>query len=426
MKPSSLRLCALAGCVVFAACWQPTELSRLQYTPNVDAIRDRGASPLSYRVLHSFGAGHDGSDPNELISVGDRFYGTTSGGGTKYCGGNYGGCGTIFSITADGKEHVLHNFGYKNDGSAPNGGLTEVSGTLYGATTSGGAYGYGTIFSITSRGKEKVLYSFGLKPDGEYPNGDLTDVGGTIYGTTFGGGLARGLDCSAEGCGTVFSVTRAGRERVLHRFHSEADGWYPAAGLVDVGGTLYGTTYQGGVYGSFGNWGTLFSITRNGKLKVLHSFGKGNDGWYPSAELIDVEGTLYGTTKGGGTGRCGGGYGGCGTVFSITTAGKERVLHYFNGRDGNFPVASLIDVGGSLYGTTPNGGVNQCSRAYGTCGTVFSIRRDGEEEVLQRFRKGNDGGWYPLVRLTYKSGSFFGTTKFGGAHNGGVVFSLQP
>jgi uncharacterized repeat protein (TIGR03803 family) len=419
MEPSPIArfgVCAVCAGALLTSCGGNAGVG---VSSSVDAIPDRGASPLSYRVLHSFGAGHDGRAPNDLISVGDRFYGTTQGGGVNHCATSDGGCGTLFSITADGKEQVLHNFGNRTDGNDPVTGLIDVDGTLYGATTLGGAHGHGTLFSVTAGGREKVLYSFGVKPDGAYPNGNLIDVGGTFYGTATGGGKG----CGFEGCGMVFSITTDGRERVLHYFDNTnfSDGWYPNAGLVDVGGTLYGTTYQGGYYG----WGTFFSITRTGKEKVLHNFGRGNDGWYPSAVLIDVEGSLYGTTMGGGTGHCGRGYGGCGTVFSITTAGKERLLHSFNRIDGSYPEAGLISVGGTLYGTTRDGGGNQCSPSYGTCGTVFSLTRGGEEKVLQRFRKGNDG-WYPLARLTYKSGSFFGTTRLGGRHNGGVVFALRP
>jgi uncharacterized repeat protein (TIGR03803 family) len=425
MKNSILGLYVLfAGCVAIAACSQTADFSRFQYTPNLNAVPSNEAGSLNFRVLHNFGADRDGSRPNKLISVGDTFYGTTQGGGTNSCP-YYGGCGTFFSINIDGKERVLHNFGYKKDGRNPVAGLIDVGGTLYGATNVGGAYGWGTIFSITPSGKERVLHNFGQKPDGEYPNGDLIDVGGMLYGTTFGGGIAQAPNCSSEGCGTVFSISTDGEYKVLHRFQSGADGWYPDAGLTDVGGTLYGTTFQGGLYGSYGNWGTLFTITRSGKLKVLHSFGKGNDGWYPAAALIDVEGTLYGTTQGGGTGFCGRGYGGCGTVFSISTFGKERMLHSFLGKDGSFPTASLIDVGGTLYGVTSNGGADICSHAYGRCGTVFSITTGGKEKVLHSFHKGA-GGNAPATALTYKNGSLFGTTARGGAFGGGVIFSLTP
>ena len=78
--------------------------------------------------------------------------------------------------------------------------------------------------------------------------------------------------------------------------------------LIDVNGTLYGTTNFGGAYGP----GTVFSISASGKEKVLHSFAGGSDGAGPYGGLIDVNGTLYGTTEfGGGTHRHG-------TVFALT------------------------------------------------------------------------------------------------------------
>jgi uncharacterized repeat protein (TIGR03803 family) len=108
--------------------------------------------------------------------------------------------------------------------------------------------------------------------------------------------------------GTVFKVTLAGVETVLHKFRGGHDGGYPAAGLINVGGTLYGTTRQGGAY----NYGTVFKVTRAGVETVLHSFGRGNDGRSPNAGLINVGGTLYGTTAWGPL------IFGKGTVFKVT------------------------------------------------------------------------------------------------------------
>jgi uncharacterized repeat protein (TIGR03803 family) len=50
--------------------------------------------------------------------------------------------------------------------------------------------------------------------------------------------------------------------------------------------------------------------------KIVHSFGGDSDGDRPVASLIDVSGTLYGTTEFGGTfSRCDSG---CGTVFALS------------------------------------------------------------------------------------------------------------
>jgi len=151
-----------------------------------------------------------------------------------------------------------------------------------------------------------------------------------------------------------------GTEKVLYSFRASAsDGTTPYSGLTDVKGTLYGTTFLSGAYG----YGTVFSITTGGKEKVVHSFGNGTDGKGPQAGLTDVGGTLYGTTIGGGS-NCG--TNGWGTVFKITTSGTENVKHSFGmGTDGISPYARLIDVSG-LYGTTYKGGTS----GYGT---AFSI-----------------------------------------------------
>jgi uncharacterized repeat protein (TIGR03803 family) len=101
---------------------------------------------------------------------------------------------------------------------------------------------------------------------------------------------------------------------------------------------------------------------------VLYSFSGGTDGSFPTANLINVNGMLYGTTSfGGGYYGCGNSNG-CGTVFSIDPkSGTEAVLHSFgSGSDGGSPVAGLINVNGMLYGTTASGGAQRH-------GTVFSI-----------------------------------------------------
>jgi uncharacterized repeat protein (TIGR03803 family) len=318
------------------------------------------------KVLHSFGKGTDGHYPAaNLIDVDGTLYGTTESGGKYGDKGSEAGDGTVFSITTSGIEKVLHNFGKGTDGKYPAANLIDVDGTLYGTTESGGAYdhstsesGDGTVFSITTSGTEKILHNFGKGTDGEYPVASLSDVKGTLYGTTLFGGT--------NGGGTVFRISTSGKEKALHSFGKGTDGSEPDTGLINVNGTLYGTTEFGGVYGHSGTssgefGGTVFSITTAGAEKVLHSFGKGSDGNLPQAGLIDVNGTLYGTTFAGGAySACAlSGSPPCGSVFSITTTGQEKVSYSFGKRgdaDGVRPAASLTNLKGTLYGTTFRGG----------------------------------------------------------------------
>jgi len=404
------RYSLLACCVAIAACSQAPQLSPGRFTPQADGAHERLASPLAYSVVYSFNVAPDGNYPEAgLIDVSGTLYGTTIGGG-KF------NVGTIFTIAASGGESVFYSFSDRPDAFEPGASLIDVSGTLYGTTYQGGKNGDGTVFSITTGGTEEVLYSFkGGKTDGDGPAAALIDVDGTLYGTTYSGGKYDE--------GTVFSVTTGGTEKVLHSFGKGSDdGAYPLADLINVKGTLYGTTQYGGA--SFR--GTVFSITTGGREKVLHSFGGGSaDGSFPYAGLIDVKGTLYGVTTDGGS-FCQPS-GGCGTVFSITTGGTEKVLHSFgSGSDGSAPEAALIDVSGTLYGTTALGGVNGD-------GTVFSITTGGAEVVMHSFAGSPNDGNYPVASLIDVSGTLYGTTEEGGANvcgspntGCGTVFSITP
>jgi len=125
---------------------------------------------------------------------------------------------------------------------------------------------------------------------------------------------------------------------------------------------------------------------------VVYSFKGGSDGAYPLAGLINVNGTLYGTTSQGGVACTDGNLRSCGTVFSITQAGVERVLYAFKGgtTDGARPVGGLVSLGGTLYGTTEWGGNGANSLDYGY-GTVFAVTKRGAERAVYAFAGLPDG-----------------------------------
>jgi uncharacterized repeat protein (TIGR03803 family) len=50
---------------------------------------------------------------------------------------------------------------------------------------------------------------------------------------------------------------RAASETIVYSFTGGSDGGLPSAGLINVGGTLYGTTEGGGAH----NDGTVFAVT---------------------------------------------------------------------------------------------------------------------------------------------------------------------
>jgi len=307
--------------------------------------------------------------------------------------------------TRAASESVVHPFqGGANDGAEPYAGLIYVNNMFYGTTEYGGTgacpLGCGTVFSMTSAGVVKLLHSFGSTPDGAYPVSGLIEVNGTLFGTTSAGGK--------YSVGTVFSIAPTGSNyKVLYSFEGvDGDGGAPYAGLVNVNGTLYGTTEGGGKKDA----GTMFSITTSGTEKVLYPFQGGTkDGLSPVASLINVSGTLYGTTVYGGSSNYG-------TVFSLTTAGHRNWIYSFKGgtKDGEAPRASLIHVGGKLYGITELGGAKGG-------GTLFSVTTAGKETLVQSFG-GSGIGINPVGSLISVSGTFYGTTVGGGTYSAGTVF----
>src|SRR5262249_27023850 len=130
----------------------------------------------TYTVLYNFCSKpncSDGSNPYSSL-VQDptgNLFGTTAGGGSA-C--EPPGCGTVFRLTPDGRYSVVHNFRGSPDGEIPLAGLLrDGAGNLYGVTAYGGSGGGGTIFEITASGKENVLYSFSGGTDGYSPQGPL-------------------------------------------------------------------------------------------------------------------------------------------------------------------------------------------------------------------------------------------------------------
>jgi uncharacterized repeat protein (TIGR03803 family) len=362
-------------------------------------------------VLHSFLGGGDGYQPLAgLTNVNGVLYGTTGFGGyyqTPDC--ERDGCGTIFKITTAGAKKDIHNFKGGSDGNSTFPSLVNVNGVLYGTTSEGGTNNNGgAFFKITPSGVKTLLYSFGGANDGGHDGigpSDIFDVNGVLYGTTYQGG--------ANGDGTVFSITTSGVERVLYSFAGGSDSANPES-LTSLNGVVYGTASGGTILcGGQGGQacGTIFAVTTSGTESVLYDFTGGSDGGDPEG-ITAVNGVLYGTTST--------------TVFQLTTSGAESTLHTFaGGNDGSGPTAALTNVNGVLYGTTTaggGGGGSHCS-AYGGCGTVFSITTSGAESVLYNFPAYTDGA-FPQSGLANVNGVLYGTTRHGGAMGIGTVFSL--
>jgi uncharacterized repeat protein (TIGR03803 family) len=173
--------------------------------------------------------------------------------------------------------------------------------------------------------------------------------------------------------------------------------------------------------GFFLLWATTAIALSAQTFETLHSFD-GTDGSYPSAALVQAtNGKFYGTTGGGGPN-------GQGTVFKITPNGTLTTLHSFNFTDGYSPYAALVQAAnGEFYGTTQFGGANSaCGSGIG-CGTVFKITLSGNLTALYSFcsqTNCTDGSepYAGLVQAT--DGNLYGTTLAGGANDDGTVFKI--
>src|ERR1700690_4133324 len=89
----------------------------------------------------------------------------------------------------------------------------------------------------------KIIYVFKGGSDGISPISPLINIGGTLYGATYAGGGATNSNCGAPGtgCGTIFSVTTSGKEKVLYSFQDGGDGGGPF-GLVAAGSAVIGVS----------------------------------------------------------------------------------------------------------------------------------------------------------------------------------------
>ncbi|MHB8519178.1 MAG: choice-of-anchor tandem repeat GloVer-containing protein [Limisphaerales bacterium] len=241
--------------------------------------------------------------------------------------------------------------------------------------------------------------------------GLILGADGALYGVSTAG--------TATGFGALFGLRPDGTSHEVLRFlgsDTNVDKSVSIAGLaMGVDGTLFGTTQGGGNFGV----GSVFRVNpADRRFQVLHSFGAvTNDGGNVVAALaVGNDGTLYGTTEDGGANRSG-------ILFKLNADGTGyQILHQFGATatDGSSPIAPLI-VGkdGALYGTTVNGG---SSNEF--AGTVFKWNIDGSVyTVLHSFSFGE--GYNPRTALVQAAdGLLYGTTGYGGDYDGGIVYRL--
>jgi uncharacterized repeat protein (TIGR03803 family) len=368
-----------------------------------------------YASLHSFNQGV--GNPRGGLVLGDdgSFYGTISG---ELGGGN----GAVIRINSNGILDTLFTFTGQVDGANPLNSLVQGSdGNLYSTTYYGGTNGRGIIFRISTNGAlYQDLYSAVWGVGGLTPGND-----GNLY--TFEtshllqvstNGSVNDLYSASEtpiatligdSDGVFYGVSLGSifeiRGGVLTNLYTFPDSVQIAKGRD---GYLYGTTYHSGIY----DRGLFFKLSTNGMCTNLYSFD-GTNGAFPAAALVQgPDDYFYGSTLDGG-------FGGAGTLFKISTNGTFTSLHKFNTDDGANPLAPLVCGADScFYGTTYTGGAF-------TFGTVFRISTNGSFTSLYSFTGGNDGANPEGGLLQLADGSLYGTASAGGLGGGvGTVFRL--
>jgi uncharacterized repeat protein (TIGR03803 family) len=314
---------------------------------------------------------------------------------------------------------VLFSFQGGLEGSGPNGAVTvDAQGNVYGTTLYGGFYGYGTVFKLSPNAdgtySETVLYSFAGGTDGASPtSGVVIDANGNLFGATpFGGSTA----CS---CGTVFELSPQSngkwQEKVIYRFPFSTSTNAANPLLLDASGNLYST-----YWGNATSYGYAFRLSPNGsgawRAQMIHVFGAGHDGQYPSPLIADPKGNFYGVADGGGAYNNG-------AVFELMPRSNgswaETLLYSFNCKDvwaSCYSSAQLArDAAGNLYGET------------GTTAFELSPRSGGGWGLKTLYPLTASTLGYAEIGLTLDSaGNLYGASYDGGQYAEGTLFELKP
>ncbi len=386
---------------------------------------ERAQDTAVFNTVYSFN-GNDGLGTGSLILGADgNLYGTTYNGGIGYGvssgpigpgtppstppsvvpGNAVTGCGTFYRLTPSGEYTLLYAFTGGGDGAVPGMLVQGIDGNFYGTTSKGGAASRGTLFRITPAGVLTTLYTF---TDVVFPSGPLVQGSdGSLYGATasFGGDY-----------GTVFRYTPAGEFVIVHRFNG-TDGNSPSALVIGRDGNLYGTTRFPTLAQPDGSryFGTAFRLTPGGELTFLHGFTNGPEGDIPNSLVQAGDGNFYGACSAGGPA----GYN-YGTVFRMTPEGQVTLVHAFAaGSEGVYPYQLILGNDGDLYGATMNS-ISATQTA--SLATVFRMGLDGTVTTL--YGTTSSVGVSVGALVQERAGNLFGTNSLG-IYGKGSVFEWK-
>jgi uncharacterized repeat protein (TIGR03803 family) len=420
-----------------------------------------------FEIKVNFGYYQTGANPYGSLIVGDngKLYGTTTIGGLG--GPDQDQAGVLFEYEINGDVSLLHSFQLES-GAIPYGGVTQhTNGKFYGMTTFGGIDGTGVLYEFnpaTSAYTKKL--DFGFAPEGATPSNKLTLASnGNLYGVTsrggnFGGGVIFEIDTltgsftkryefsfpdagisapdgglTEAGNGKLYGVARATDNNDpgavfefdpavgginQFRFATSGDqGNGPMGGLLlATNGKLYGTT----VIANINNLdGTLFEFNPlTGSITKKADFERTTKGAYPTGNLIEVDGKLYGTTLEGGANNQGVMY-----EYSLSTGQLNKQLDFdeFSSPDFDLgaPGSLVLANNGKIYGLTSNNDGIDVGAIY-----EYSLATN---TITRTLELNSATGNYPLsngLSLSIANNKLYGTTSYGGEYNRGILFELDP
>lgn len=342
---------------------------------------------------------------------------------------------------------VLHEF--------PSAGLAQFSivegadGMYYGLTVQGGTFNNGAIYSfdpITSVYSE--LYSFDTGT-GSIPTGRMIQASnGKLYGQTVIGGLNNN--------GVIFEYDLAlSQYTVLHHF-DDIEGSYPSSTLLELAnGKLVSTTRQGGAYDKgvlyeydfttgfsvlsdltlrhqgelietssnvvlgahtdpYGSYGKFFIYDFNtSQISLSASYAGAQGIVYSYFYQIDSQHVYALTMDGGLTDD------GTAIKYDFINDNILKIKDFNFAIDGEIPDNQMVHAGAKMfYGVCYQGGASNL-------GVIFSY--DGQTGTYQKLHDfdGATGKNPSGTMLLANNGLLYGTTKYGGLNDRGVLFSFD-
>lgn len=370
----------------------------------------------NFTNLYYFKGNNDGVSPyNDLImDANNNLYGITLwGGGSVNCDG---GCGTVFQLSKDDlgnwSEKIIYSFQGITDGNYPNSLIMDKDGNLYGTTQYGGGNtncwgGCGTVFQLNKDNQGNwsyhKMYTFQGADSGGLPSNLTLDNNGNIFGFN--------LSCVNLECGSVFELNKDiqgnWNEKLIYSSQIGNFSTMLASLIIDSNENLYFTLN----YAADG--GKIVQLSKDNEgnwiSNILYSFNNGQDGYYPTSLLLDVQGNIYGLTIGGGNMTCGNG---CGTIYQLSKDSQnnwsKKIIYLFQANDINSPFNITNDSNGNFIGVSRVGG-------YDNVGTIFQLTKNNQGElisqVLYSFQPGNS---LPQILIVDANNNIYGTTNNGG------------